>query len=78
WDHGGWSRNDGDWLGTAYFGQKSGDYYRRNIEIPFFNHFLKGEGDISQIKEVNAFDTGANEWRYFDSFEPTNGSDTAL
>lgn len=78
WDHGGWSRNDGDWLGTAYFGQKSGDYYRRNIEIPFFNHFLKGEGDISQIKEVNAFDTGANEWRYFDSFEPTNGTDTAL
>lgn len=78
WDHGGWSRNDGDWLGTAYFEQKTGDFYRRNIEIPFFNHFLKGEGDISQIKEVNAYDTGANRWRSFDSFEPEGGTDTAL
>lgn len=78
WDHGGWSRNDGDWLGTAYFEQKTGDFYRRNIEIPFFNHFLKGEGDISQIKEINAYDTGANRWLSFDSFEPQGGTDTAL
>jgi len=78
WDHGGWSRNDGDWLGTAYFGQKTGEWYRANLEVPFFNHFLKGTGDISQLKEVNLFDTGANQWRTFDNYEPTNGTDTAL
>jgi putative CocE/NonD family hydrolase len=78
WDHGGWSRNDGDWLGTAYFGQKTGDYYRRNMELPFFNHFLKDKGDISSIKEVNLFDTGSHEWRSFENYEPTNGIDTAL
>ena len=78
WDHGGWSRNDGDWLGTAYFGQKTGDYYRRNMELPFFNHFLKDKGDISAIKEVNLFDTGSHEWRSFENYEPTNGKDTAL
>ncbi len=78
WDHGGWSRNDGDWLGTAYFGSKTGDYYRRNLEVPFFNHFLKGTGDISAIKEVNAFDTGSHEWRSFEQYEPTTGKDTAL
>jgi len=78
WDHGGWSRADGDWLGTAYFTQKTGDYYRRNFEIPFFNHFLKDKGDISRIKEVNLFDTGSHEWRSFDDYEPTNGVDTAL
>ena len=78
WDHGGWSRADGDWLGTAYFTQKTGDYYRRNIEIPFFNHHLKGTGDISAIKEVNLFDTGSHEWRSFENYEPTGGTDTAL
>lgn len=78
WDHGGWSRNDGDWLGTAYFEQKTGDYYRRTIEIPFFNHFLKGEGDISQIREVNAYDTGSNRWVSFNSFDPDNRVDKEL
>ncbi|MBL8125729.1 MAG: CocE/NonD family hydrolase [Pyrinomonadaceae bacterium] len=78
WDHGGWSRNDGDWLGTAYFTQKTGEYYRKNLEVPFFNYFLKGTGDISAIKEVNLFDTGSHEWRSFDTYEPTTGKDTAL
>lgn len=78
WDHGGWSRNDGDWLGTAYFGQKTGDYYRTNFEVPFFGHFLKDSGDISKLKEVNLFDTGSHEWRAFDNYEPTTSTDTAL
>lgn len=78
WDHGGWSRADGDWLGTAYFTQKTGDHYRRNLEIPFFNFHLKGTGDISALKEVNVFDTGSHEWRSFESYEPTTGKDTAL
>jgi putative CocE/NonD family hydrolase len=78
WFHGGWARADGDWLGTAYFGQKTGIDYRKNYELPFFNHFLKDKGDISQIKEVNLFDTGANQWRYFNDYNPTNAVDTAL
>ena len=78
WDHGGWSRNDGDWLGTAYFGQKTGEYFRQNLEVPFFNHFLKDKGDISKIKEVNAFDTGSNEWRAFDNYSPSTSTDTPL
>ncbi len=78
WDHGGWSRNDGDWLGTAYFGQKTGQYYREQLELPFFNHFLKDKGDISKLKEVNLYDTGAHEWKAFSEYNPTNGTDTAL
>jgi len=78
WFHGGWARSDGDWLGTAYFGQKTGLWYRENIEVPFFNHFLKDKGDISKIKETNLFDTGANEWKNFETYNPTNGTDTAL
>ncbi|MEJ7624332.1 MAG: CocE/NonD family hydrolase [Pyrinomonadaceae bacterium] len=78
WDHGGWSRADGDWLGTAYFGQKTGEWYRENLEVPFFNHFLKDKGDISKLKEANLYDTGSHEWRAYDSYEPTTGTDTAL
>jgi uncharacterized protein len=78
WFHGGWERSDGDWLGTAYFGQKNSLTYRQKFELPFFNYFLKDKGDISQIKEVNLFDTGANEWRSFDAWEPKAGTDTAL
>lgn len=78
WFHGGWARDNGEWLGTAHFGGKTSEYYRTQLELPFFNKFLKDKGDISQIKEVNAFDTGANQWKEFSTYEPTNGTDTAL
>ncbi len=78
WFHGGWARDDGEWLGTAYFGGKQSDWYRHNMELPFFDHFLKGKGDISAIKEVNLFDTGSLEWKAFNEYEPTSGTDTAL
>lgn len=78
WSHGAWSRDDGEWLGTAWFGQKTGEYYRKNLEIPFFNHFLKGVGDISAINEVNVYDTGSHEWRAFNGYGPAEGKDTAL
>ena len=78
WDHGGWSGRDGDWLGTAYFTQKTGQYYRENYEFPFFQHYLKDKGDISKLKEVNLFDTGSHEWREYAAYNPTSGTDTAL
>jgi uncharacterized protein len=62
WFHGGWERSEGDWLGTAYFNEKTSLFYREKIELPFFNHFLKDKGDIANIKEMNLFDTGSNKW----------------
>ena len=78
WFHGGWVRSDGDWLGTAYFGSKTGIYYREHFELPFFNYFLKDKGDISQIKEVNVFDTGANEWADLPNWSPTVSTETSV
>jgi hypothetical protein len=78
WCHGCWARTDGDWLGTAYFGMKTGIYYREHFELPFFNHFLKDLGDISQIKEVNVFDTGANQWGDLPNWSPTVSTDTPI
>lgn len=68
WFHGGWERSEGDWLGTAYFGAKTSFFYREKIELPFFNHFLKDKGDISILKDINFFDTGANQWAGYDSW----------
>src|SRR5207244_753646 len=45
---------------------------REHFELPFFNYFLKDKGDISQIKEINVFDTGANQWRDLTSWSPPN------
>jgi len=78
WFHGGWARSEGDWLGTAYFGQKNSLFYREKFELPFFNYFLKGKGTISQIKEVNAFDTGTNAWRDYSTWSPSVSTDTPL
>jgi putative CocE/NonD family hydrolase len=78
WFHGGWSRADGDWLGTAYFEQKTSVYYREHFELTFFNHFLNDKGDISAIKEVNVFDTGANRWRDYSNWNPPASVDTTV
>lgn len=78
WFHGGWVRSDGDWLGTAYFGTRTGEFYRAHFELPFFNYFLKDKGDISQIKEVNTFDTGANRWLDFANWSPSAATDTPV
>jgi uncharacterized protein len=78
WFHGGWARSDGDWLGTAYFDSKTGVYYREHFELPFFDHFLKDKGEISEIKEVNVFDTGANTWRDVPNWSPSVSAETPL
>jgi putative CocE/NonD family hydrolase len=69
WRHGGWARDAGDSLGYARFGSETAAFYRENIEAPFFNHFLKGEGDPS-LPEAYVFETGANRWRTFPTWPP--------
>lgn len=69
WHHGGWARVDGDTLGHINFAQKTSLYYREHIELPFFNYYLKGKGDM-KLPEATAFMTGANEWRSFDAWPP--------
>jgi putative CocE/NonD family hydrolase len=78
WYHGGWSRGDGSKLGNIQFGSKTSEYYQQNIEIPFFNFYLKGKGNIDRIKEANIFFTGENNWRTFESWPPAKVSQTSL
>ncbi len=69
WNHGGFSRGDGDRLGNISFGSKTGLYYRQNIEFPFFMYYLKGKGD-GKFPKAWLFETGVNQWRRFDQWPP--------
>src|SRR6266536_2202285 len=71
WFHGGWSRSDGDFLGSVRFGAKTSVYYRDNAELPFFNCILKDKCD-RKLPEALVFETGSNQWRMYDHWPPTN------
>lgn len=78
WYHSQWASNDGTHHGNIQFGSNTSEYYQQHFEIPFFNYFLKGKGDISQIGEVNVFITGANEWKTFSQWPPANKEDKEM
>jgi hypothetical protein len=69
WRHGGWSGRDGDRLGNISFGAKTAPWYQKNVELPFFEHFLKDKGD-RRLPEALVFETGVNRWRHFDHWPP--------
>jgi putative CocE/NonD family hydrolase len=69
WLHGGWARMDGDALGNIRFGTKTGVYYRENVELLFFNYYLKDKGTLD-LPEALVFETGSNEWRSYDQWPP--------
>ncbi len=78
WYHGQWASNDGTHLGNVQFGSNTAEWYQQNIEIPFFNYFLKGKGDISKIAEANIFISGANEWKTFSQWPPVTKEDKTM
>jgi uncharacterized protein len=71
WRHGGWAGRGGDFLGNVSFGEKTADFYQKEIEFPFFEHFLKNKGP-QNLPEAYVFETGANHWRKFDAWPPAN------
>ncbi len=69
WHHGGWASVEGDKLGRVPFGSKTGAFYREEIELPFFEKYLKDK-DIPAPAEAIVFETGSNIWRTFDHWPP--------
>jgi putative CocE/NonD family hydrolase len=72
WHHGQWGRNDGSFLGNVQFGANTSEWFGKNIELPFFNFYLKNKGSVDQIKEANIFISGANEWKTFGQWPAAN------
>ncbi|HEX7847564.1 MAG TPA: CocE/NonD family hydrolase, partial [Chitinophagaceae bacterium] len=70
WSHGQWASRDGNSLGNVKFGSNTSFWYQNNIEIPFFNYYLKGKGENPQLAEATIFFTGQNEWKKLDQWPP--------
>jgi hypothetical protein len=68
WVHGGWARSDGNRLGDVQFDAKTADYFRAQIQFPFFEHYLKGKGET--LPKAIVFETGTNVWRRYDAWPP--------
>ena len=63
WTHGGWERSQWSSFGTYNFGSNTSAYFQQ-LELDFFNHYLKDKGDF-KAGEATVFVTGSNEWKSF-------------
>jgi putative CocE/NonD family hydrolase len=77
WVHGGWARGDGSHLGDIPFNARTSDYFRANVQFPFFEHYLKGKSAGAQPKAV-VFETGTNVWRHFEQWPPKDAAAKTL
>jgi putative CocE/NonD family hydrolase len=77
WSHGGWARSEGTGLGPARFGMKTAEFYREHIELPFFEHHLKGV-PLPEEPEAWAFETGRDAWHALDAWPPRAARPAAL
>jgi putative CocE/NonD family hydrolase len=77
WFHGGWVRARGDRLGNVSFDVPTGEYYRENVDITFFNHHLKDKGQLD-LPEALVFTTGSNEWQHLDAWPPPGSVPVSL
>ena len=74
WVHGGWARLSGASDGDVQFGQPTSQYFTENIELPFFNRYLKDLPGPT-LPAAYVFETGKNQWRKYQVWPP---KETAL
>ena len=70
WSHGGWGRGPGNRLGNISFAVNTGEFFREQIQFPFFMKHLKDKG--ADLPEAYMFLTGINEFRRHDVWPPRN------
>lgn len=78
WIHGGWKKTTGERLSNIWFGAKNTDYYINQIEVPFFEYYLRGKGNTDQLSEATVYFTGENKWHEFDQWPPKNVQSQSL
>ncbi|MDO9000918.1 MAG: CocE/NonD family hydrolase [Bacteroidota bacterium] len=78
WVHGGWHRGDGTYLGNIRFGSKTAEYYQKNIELPFFEFYLRNKGTENKIAEATIFFSGENNWKNLESWPPKNSESKTI
>jgi putative CocE/NonD family hydrolase len=71
WNHGGWNRRTLS-LGAINFGVDAGEQYRKTIEAPFFEKYLKARSGF-ELKNTASFRTGVNQWERYEAWPPKDG-----
>lgn len=71
WNHGGWVPTTRH-LGAINFGASTGADYRKTIEAPFFEKYLKDKEGFD-LKDTASFRTGVNEWKRYNAWPPKEG-----
>ena len=78
WYHEEWRNNDGTHLGNVQWGSNTSEWYANNIEIPFFDHYLRGVGSVDSISKATVFFTGENKWHKLPQWPPADVQPTAI
>ena len=69
WNHGGWGHGPGETLGQIPFHSNTAEYFRSDVEAPWFAYWLHDKGSLP-VKEALLFQTGSNVWTTFDAWPP--------
>ena len=78
WSHGDWARDlEMQRVGNIAFGDGISDFYQREVEAPFFEHFLKDKGKQPRF-EALVFDTGRKKWNAFANWPPSGSKKQSL
>jgi len=75
WNHGGWGgsgRRLGSDFGRLDFGEPTGTEFRKTIEAPFFEKYLKDKPGFD-LADSASFRTGADSWEHYSAWPPAAG-----
>lgn len=73
WNHGEW-REPAESLGSLDWGVPTGTDFQRDVEAPFFAHYLKDEP--LSLANTTSFQTGTNRWMHYPTWPPTGDTST--
>jgi uncharacterized protein len=76
WSHGQWGSHSATALGNVRFGSNTSKWYQDNIEVPFFEHYLREQGNLDSISNTTIFFSGENKWKQFDQWPPATKNKT--
>jgi uncharacterized protein len=75
WRHGGWAGGTGESLGAIPFGSHTAEYFRNQVQAPFFAYYLKDKG-ARNFPQALTFEAGSNQWRRWDEWPPKAQTET--
>jgi uncharacterized protein len=79
WNHGGWGGTGsklGSELGQISFGEATGTEFRKTMEAPFFERYLKDRAGFD-LADTASYRTGTNQWERYAAWPPAVGFEAA-